>query len=106
MQRKIHRALATIVHVGELLHRGLAAIGAELHRTLDPIGALSGNGALGQLVLQLKLEGATVKRALTFRLRNLKFAVLLLELVGRLLRDESRGGKNELQGMDLLQLLF
>ncbi|MNF73567.1 hypothetical protein D3C84_555720 [compost metagenome] len=78
------------LHAGELLHRGLAAIGLEGGLTPHPFCALFGNRSLGKLVSQLNLELATVKAALTIQLRDVEFLSLFADLVGNLASNEGR----------------
>ena len=85
-------------------HGCLGAVALELGLMAHPVGALFGNGALGQLVAQLDLELAPVKASLGVEFGDVKFLALFANLVGHLTSREGWGGKNEAEFVDLLQL--
>jgi hypothetical protein len=78
-----------------LLNRSLAA---------HPVGALFGDGALGQLVAQLNLELAAVQAAFAVELGDVEFLALFANLVGDLAGREGGRGEDEAEFVDLLQL--
>src|ERR1700692_1092068 len=55
----------------------------------NPVGTLSGDGALRELVAQLYLEFRPVQAALAAGFRDEKFTSLLAKSVSHLCRDES-----------------
>jgi hypothetical protein len=92
------------VHAGKLLHRRAGGVGAECGFALDPFRAVAGDGTLGQPVLEPDLELAAVEGTLPLGFRNVKLAPLAPHSVGDLVRYEGRGGEDELERIDLLQL--
>jgi hypothetical protein len=78
----------------------------DLKRSLaaHPVGALFGDGALGELVAQLDLELAAVQAALAVELGDVEFLALLADLVGHLVGHEGGRGEDEVQFVDLFQL--
>ena len=75
-----------------------------------PVCALSGNGTLGQLILQLHLKLCAVEAALALTLGgcpgNVELAPLLFGGVSYLVGHESGGREDELERLDRLQLAF
>ena len=90
----------------ELLHRGRAAIRAECCLPPHPLSTFSGDGPLGQFVLELDLELAAVEAPFSFRLRDMKLSAFLPDLVCDLVRNESRRGEDEFQRLDLSNSLL
>lgn len=90
-----------VIHYRELLHRRTGLVRAEVHLCLDPLGTLTGDGTLGQLVAQPDLELGAVERGLSLGLRDEELATLLAELVGRLSRHEGRRREDELEGLNV-----
>ena len=98
MERQIDGVFRTAIDARELLHRGLATVRAELGLPSHPLGALLGDGPLGEFVFEADLEFGSEKVSFAFGLGNVEFTTLFMDLVGDLRRDEGGGGENEFEG--------
>ncbi len=94
----------TRFNAGEGLHRRLRAVGHEARLELQPIGALTGDGALRQLVAQMDFELTAVQVAFTVELGDVKFLALFADLVRHIFGHESGRGEDEVELLDLFQL--
>ena len=103
VQRYIGRVRAAGLNAGKLLHRSLAAIGFEGRFAPHPVGALLGDGTLGQLVAKLNLKFTAVQASLTIKLGNVEFFAFLANLVGNLVGDKRWRGEDEIQIFNFFQ---
>ena len=89
---------------GELLHGGVAAVGAEGGLAAHPLGTFAGDGPLGEFVFELDFEFGAVEAAFAVGLGNMELAAFFLERVADLVGDEGGGGEEEFERFDRLQL--
>jgi hypothetical protein len=102
---EVHGGEAVQRHVGGVCAIGLdqanccigclGAVALEPGLAAHPVGALLGDGALGQLVAQLNLELAAVQAALAVELGDVEFLALFANLVGDLAGREGGRGEDE-----------
>jgi hypothetical protein len=102
--RHIGDFCGAIRDVHQLLHRGLGRVRPEASLPANPFGAFSGDRSLCELVAQLDFKFSTVKAGLTARFGNEELPPFLAQAVGHFIRDERRGGKYELEALDLGEL--
>ena len=88
----------------ELLHGGACVVAAKLDLAANPVGAFTRHGALGQLVAQLDLELTAGQTALAVAGWDVELAPFLADPVRDLTGYEGRGGEDELERLDMLQL--
>jgi hypothetical protein len=106
VERHVNALAFRSLGAGELLHRGAALVRAEGGFPAHPLGALAGDGLLGQLVAEADFEFAAVEAALALHLGDVELAVFFPEFIGNVVRDEGGRGEDEFEGIDLLQFLF
>ncbi len=95
-----------MVQAGELLHGGVAAIGAEGGFAAHPVGIFFGDGALGELVFEADFEFGAVEAAFALEFGDVEFAVFFADFVGYFFGDEGGGGEDELELVDGFEFGF
>ena len=92
-----------MLHAGELLHGRSAAIGSELGLPPNPVGALPGDGPLGEPVLEPNLELGAKEALLLARAAGYGIPCSRRDLVCHFAGNKGRGREDELKGVNLLQ---
>ena len=105
---QIHCGKAVDGHIGALIHSQkshhlfLRHIGLESHLFPHPIGALFGNGLLGQFIAQFDLKISPIQATLPVQSGDIELPLLF----GNLLLDERRRGEDKSQLINAVQLLL
>ena len=102
VERHVGEQVVLVFHVEEALHVHLGDVRLEAHLLTDPVGALAGDGALGEVVAQTDFEVRAIERPLAVQFGDVELAFLL---VGVLFGEGGRG-EDEPQFVHLLKLLL